>query len=256
MNIKLGLPLTYKKQPQFFDIENIGSDADSKNSVIEKILQQYQAKRVLDLTCGTGSQVLFLAKRGFEMTGADFSPDLLKLAKIKAKREGLKVKFIDGDMRNLRLGEFDAVITIANAIGHLTKTSFAKAIRNIGKNLKMGGIYIFDIFNLEAMTKAAVANLACCRRGKVGDTQMLNTQLSTLDKKSGILTSFDSYMTQKHADRPHSFNHKFALQLYSVGQLSEILSQNGFKVLEQREIDGSSFVATQSTTILTIAQKE
>jgi SAM-dependent methyltransferase len=47
---------------------------------------------------------------------------------------------------------FDAVITIFNAVGHLTKSGFEKAIRNIHRNLNAGGIYVFDILNLEAMT--------------------------------------------------------------------------------------------------------
>jgi hypothetical protein len=50
-------------------------------------------------------------------------------------------------MRTLKIGLFDAVITISNAVGHLTKAGFEKAMRSINKNLKEGGIYIFDIFN-------------------------------------------------------------------------------------------------------------
>ena len=74
----------------------------------------------------------------------------------------IDVKFIDGDMRTLKAGKFDAVITIFNAVGHLTKASFVKAMKNIHQNLKSGGIYVFDILNLEAMTDTVVSDLAYC----------------------------------------------------------------------------------------------
>ncbi len=252
---KLGLPLEYQKLPHYFDAWNISDDTDSKNSVIEKILKNHRVKTVLDLTCGTGSQVLFLAKRGYEIVGADFSPGLIKLARVKAKKEKLKLKFIDGDMRNLKVGKFDAVITIFNAVGHLTKSGFEQAMKNINQNLKEGGIYVFDIFNLEAMSDKNVANLACQVHKKIGDTQILASQFSTLAKKSGILTSYSSYMTQQKTAKPKSFNHQFSLQIYSAKQLEEMLLRNGFKILEQYEIDGSDFSKKKSPTILVVALK-
>ena len=134
-NKRLGLPLEYKKLPEFFDAHNIGDDTELKNSVIEKLLKKYSTKTALDLTCGTGSQVLFLAKRGYEVVGSDFSSDLLKIARKKAKEAKLNLRFIDGDMRTIKVGKFDAAITMFNAVGHLNKSGFEKAMRNISKNL-------------------------------------------------------------------------------------------------------------------------
>ena len=60
---ELGLPLEYRALPQFFDAHEISKDTEVKNQVIEQILQKYDVKSVLDLTCGTGSQVFFLEKQ-------------------------------------------------------------------------------------------------------------------------------------------------------------------------------------------------
>jgi len=78
---------------------------------------------------------------------------MLNVARHKAIQKNLDVKFIKGDMRDLRVGAFDAVITIFNAISHLTKADFIKSIRSIHKNLNAGGLYIFDIFNLFYLLK-------------------------------------------------------------------------------------------------------
>ena len=169
---KLGLPFEYQKLPEFFDSQNVCDDTDAKNNALEKLLKDHKVQTVLDMTCGTGSQVFYLAKRGYKVTGSDFSSALLEIARKKALTEKLDLSFIDGDMRTLQVGQFDAVITMFNAIGHLRKKDFEKTLKNIRKNLKDGGLYIFDIFNLEAMTDSAVIDFATHNQKKVGDTTL------------------------------------------------------------------------------------
>ncbi len=252
---RLGLPLEYKKLPQYFDAWNINENTEKTNEIIAKLLKSHNVKAVLDLTCGTGSQVFYLAKQGFNVTGVDVSSPLLDIARKRALKEKYDVKFIDGDMRTLKVGYFDAVITIFNAVGHLTKLGFAKAIRNIYKNLKERGIYIFDILNRDSMTEETVANLAYYVHKKIGSTQILATQCSTFDKANGVLTSYNSYLIQKKADRPERFYNKFSLQIYTAEELKALLAENGFEVLAQSALDSAEFIKDKSLNILTVARK-
>jgi len=252
---KLGLPLEYKKLSTYFDAWNINDSTSAKNAVIETLLKDQNVTTVLDLTCGTGSQVFFLEKLGYKITGADFSPALLEQARQRAHDESIDVVFIDGDMRTLKVGKFDAVITIFNAVGHLTKQGFIKAIRNIHRNLNDGGIYVFDILNLQAMTDQVVADFANYVHKKVGDTQILATQCSTLDRENGILVSYDSYFVQKNADVPQRFCHKFSLQIYTAQEIEEMLAVNGFEIVAQYGMNGEFFDKYTTETILTVARK-
>ncbi|HEV2524094.1 MAG TPA: class I SAM-dependent methyltransferase [Gammaproteobacteria bacterium] len=251
---KLGLPFEYQKNPEFFDALNIGDDTESKNSVIEKLLKVHKVKTVLDMTCGTGSQVFYLIKHGYEVTGSDFSPDLLQQARAKAKKAGLNVTFIDGDIRNVKVGKFDAVITIFSAVSHLSKDGFPKAIRNIGKNLKEGGIYIFDVSNLEAMTNTVVADPWYVHKRNV-DSQMCNVQFSIIDRDSGLVTNYDHCIIQKGKEKPTLSKSKFTSQIYTAEELDEILSANGFETISRYGLDGKSFVKDNTPNILTIARK-
>ncbi|HCU6011404.1 TPA: hypothetical protein OUZ74_000276 [Legionella pneumophila] len=54
---KLGLPLEYQQMPEYFDAHNISEQTEAKNALIEKLLKDQKVKTVLDMTCGTGSQV-------------------------------------------------------------------------------------------------------------------------------------------------------------------------------------------------------
>ena len=126
-----------------------------------------------------------------------------------------------------------------SAIGHLTKTGFEKTIRNIRHNLKDGGIYVFDILNLEAMTDLVVADLAYCVHKEINESQIFVVQCSTIDKENGRLSSYDNYTIQKNADKPENFNHKSSLQLYTAKELKEMLAKNGFEIIGQYGMDGS-----------------
>lgn len=253
---KLGLPPEYRKMPEYFDAYNINKDTDAKNAVIEKLLKEQKVKSVLDLTCGTGSQVFHLIKHGYQVTGADFSPALLDIARGKAKKAKIDVKFIDGDMRNIKVGKFDAVITIFNAIGHLTKTGFEKAMRNIHRNLNDGGIYIFDILNLEAMTDKFVADGSYHIHAKINDSQIHGVQCSTVNRITNRLTSYNYGITQKNAEKPKLSQSKCILQLYTAKELQEMLARNGFETIGQYGMDGLKFLKNKTTSILTIAKKQ
>jgi ubiquinone/menaquinone biosynthesis C-methylase UbiE len=190
------------------------------------------------------------------VTGADFSPDLLNQARNKAVREKLDINFIDGDMRSLQVGSFDAVITIDNAIGHLTKVDFEQAMCNIHKNLKDGGLYLFDILNLEAMTDEVVANLSWHLHKKINDSQVHVVQCQTIDRQNGYLTSYDNYTIQKNAEKPEMFSNIFSLKIYTAKELQEMLSSNGFDVIDQLSMDGSAFVNDKTISMLTVAKKK
>lgn len=68
---------------------------------------------VLDLGCGTGRHSVELAKRGFKVTGVDYSSGMLAVAEKKSRVENVKVTFVQADVRRLNIGEqFDFAICL------------------------------------------------------------------------------------------------------------------------------------------------
>jgi SAM-dependent methyltransferase len=67
---------------------------------------------VLDVGCGTGENLLYLAARGHEAWGLDFVPVAIERAKAKATERGIEATFIVGNALELKkLGrQFDTVI--------------------------------------------------------------------------------------------------------------------------------------------------
>jgi SAM-dependent methyltransferase len=247
----MSLPYDYNKLSEYYEVLE-GGKTDATNLFLGKLLKKYKAKKILDLTCGTGAQTLWLAKHGYDVVGADISPDMLKLAKENTKKANLKIKLYHGDMRTSRLGTFDAVITIFNAIGHLTKPDFEKAIRNIGINLKDDGIYIFDIFNLDFMKENFINYRFIDVATESNDTKFVRFNKNRLDGKNGVMIINQETFVQKGLEKPKVFKEQWTMQIYTPKQLKNILNKNGFEVLGQHSIDAFRL---KGNFVLTVARK-
>ncbi|MET3839951.1 class I SAM-dependent methyltransferase [Bradyrhizobium sp. OAE829] len=89
-----------------------GEDALSAIEVAE--LGDIRGKRVLHLQCHIGRDTLCLVRRGATVTGLDFSPAALEVARRLSDETGLKADFVEGTVDQapaLTPGPFDLVFT-------------------------------------------------------------------------------------------------------------------------------------------------
>ncbi len=224
------------------------------NQLIAKLLQHYGVQTVLDLSCGTGSQALWLTQCGYEVVGVDMNRKMLNIAKAKTQEQHLDIRFIEGDMRDIRVGEFDAVITIFNAIGHLTQQDFRRSLSNIRHQLHDRGLYIFDIFNLAYLLQDDhITRLTIDWQTLSGSRTTRDIQYSTVNAE-GILASYDLCFECIGDLEPTTSTYAQTLQIYTAQQIKALLYQHGFKVLQQCQIDGGP-LSKETERIVTIAIK-
>jgi SAM-dependent methyltransferase len=99
--------------------------------------------RILDFGCGGGWTSIFLALRGYQVTGQDIAPDMIDLALENRVRNGLtsdRVDFICGDFESLEgVGDFDGALFF-DCLHHADDE--ALAIRTAYAALKPGGLLI------------------------------------------------------------------------------------------------------------------
>ena len=105
-------------------------------------------RTVLDLACGTGSLTRELALRGYEMIGADQSPEMLAEAAEKNRGAApIEPIFLCQRMEKLDLyGTIDACVCCLDSVNYVTDPKkLARAFQRVHLFLMPGGLFLFDI---------------------------------------------------------------------------------------------------------------
>jgi len=235
------------------DLELGGGSGPIVIDVLDKLFKKYKVKTVLDMTCGTGAQTVELAKLGYKITGSDINKPMLDIAKRKSK--GLNIKYYFGDIRDSKYGKFDAIISMFNAIGHLSEKDFEKAINNISKNLKEKGLYVFDIFNLVYMNENFINYKFIDRAFELKDEKFVRFNKNKINFDKGILRINQEIYKQKGFEKPEIKKESWDMQIYSKERIEKMLLKNGFKVLSFLDLKGSKLNEKENLSILTVAKK-
>lgn len=136
---------------KFYD-QVMGDREKSSKDILDFIHEYFpDAKKVLELACGTGSVLKFLAKR-YEIHGLDLSKGMLKVAYEKVPG----AKLYHENMVDFTLDEkFDVILCVFDSINHILDfEDWKKLFTNVRDHLSPNGIFIFDINTQEKLIRA------------------------------------------------------------------------------------------------------
>ena len=140
--------MSYEVFADFYDALTDNVDYAVLSKTICSLLARYGLNRglLLDLGCGTGTLSVLLSKAGYEVVGADISPDMLAVAQEKAFAAGQDILFLCQDMTRLDLyGTLDAAVCTLDALNHLpSRAAVEETLRRVSLFLNPGGVFIFD----------------------------------------------------------------------------------------------------------------
>ena len=93
---------------------------------------------VLDVACGTGNATIPAAKAGARVTGLDFAPALLEIAREQAADAMVEIDFVEGDAQEMPFEDarFDAVVS---TFGHMFAPDHARTAAEMKRVLRPGG---------------------------------------------------------------------------------------------------------------------
>ena len=98
----------------FYDVEGFLNGRSTLMEIEKVKLGDLRGKKLLHLQCHFGMDTLSLARLGAQVTGVDFSPEAIKLAKSLNEKLGLDAEFICSNIYDLRQnlsGQYDIVYT-------------------------------------------------------------------------------------------------------------------------------------------------
>jgi len=105
--------------------------------------------KILDLCCGHGRHTIEFAKKGYKnIEGLDRSHYLIQRAKTAMNKEGLNIRFREGDARKLPYATdtFDAVLILGNSFGYFeTVRDDLRVLKEVSRVLKPWGKLLVDV---------------------------------------------------------------------------------------------------------------
>jgi glycine/sarcosine N-methyltransferase len=117
-----------------------------------------EGSRLLDCTCGIGTQALPLAALGYDVTATDISALSVERARAEAERRNLRLRFAVADVRRVDeviVGPFDSAISCDNALPHLlTDADLNRAIRSIRTCLRDGAVFLASIRDYDTLAES------------------------------------------------------------------------------------------------------
>lgn len=133
---------------------------------IKNNIEQLKKGTVLDLACGDGRNTIYLAKEGFDVTGADFSEEALERLAMFGKKEDVDVKTVVTDVDDkdeiLGLGKFDNII-----ISNFKPT--IEIFKTLHELLTQDGIIIFVTFNFRQAESSDFPRKFCLEENEFKD---------------------------------------------------------------------------------------
>jgi 2-polyprenyl-3-methyl-5-hydroxy-6-metoxy-1,4-benzoquinol methylase len=122
---------------------------------------EWMGRRILDLGCGTGGSMVWLAQRGYFVTGVDNAPLMVEIARAKLGQDDRHADYnlYSRDIRGLGsdLGTFDMVL----ALDVLNELNSLRDLETVFKDvyalLNPGKLFIFDLYTIQGLTETGTS---------------------------------------------------------------------------------------------------
>ena len=193
------------------------------------LIEKFGGKRdgvLLDLACGTGSLSEIFAQKGFRVTGADISPDMLAVAENKRVRSGSNIRYICQDMCELELGQpADVTVCALDSLNHLEGIEEVRTVfEKVYEYTSQGGLFIFDMNTLYKHHEVLADNTF------VFDEEEVYLVWQNFLEGDRVDISLDFFIPDEKG-RYRRFSEDFSETAYPADSISRLLRECGFEVL-------------------------
>ena len=216
---------------------------------IAESLQIPTGGALLDLACGYGRHAMELAAKNFKVTGLDLSLPLLIRAADAARRVGVNVNFIHGDMREMTFeNEFDGAYCMFTSFGYFDDDTNRKVAANLARAIKPGGKLLIDVVNRDYIVHDLPTRVWWQGDGCVVLEEVdFNYFSSRVQVQRSIIFEDGRQVEQE-----------ISIRAYSLHEIGKVLHHSGFRVTE---VSGGlslrgKFFGANSRQLIVVAEKK
>ncbi|WP_026550706.1 class I SAM-dependent methyltransferase [Arthrobacter sp. Br18] len=209
---------------QLYDSDNPdGADSDFFRSLADDL----DARKVVDLGCGTGLLTVTFSTAGRDVVGIDPSPAMLGAA--RARRGAENVSWVLGDSRDIGDAQADLVVMSGNVAQHITGKAWHQALRDIRNGLLPGGTLAFERRNplARAWEQWTRENTYGTRNTAIGELVEWY-EVTSVDRRGDVSFTSHNLLTASGGEKPEAITEHLTLSFLGREEVSADLEASGF----------------------------
>jgi ubiquinone/menaquinone biosynthesis C-methylase UbiE len=204
---------------------------DKEVARVIKATRTRPPSHVLDLACGVGRHSLAFARRGFAVTGLDYSSAYLRQARAASRKAKLPVSFVQGDMRHLREHfapkKFGLVVSLFNSFGYFAeRRDDMRMLREIFRVLQPGGALVLNTLHASGVAARLKKPL---QKGSEPLPKVFMIDKARYDKRKQE-TFCEWTIIDTRRPRARIWRQAFRQNVYSHAEMKRMLRAAGFRV--------------------------
>ncbi len=218
---------------------------DEAHFFIDNLIRKYQPEKdavMLDLACGKGRHSIYLANKGFDVTGLDLSEQSIAHA---SKSSHEKLNFYVHDMRRkFRSNYYDIIFNFFTSFGYFSKElDHHLTLDAISNGLQPKGIFVMDFINaIKAENNLVKA-----------ESKELNGIVFNIKRKveKGTIIKSISF-----SDKGKSYNFEERVRGFKLHEMARMFRKHNLELMDiYGDYDLTPFNAFDSSRMILIARK-
>src|SRR6266568_3183630 len=215
------------RNPSFYESIYAKPDATPAKMCV-RIFSKYLAiipSSILDIGCGTGSDLGFLVQSYPDCWGIDYYREMV----IFAREQYPRVHFEVGDMRSVRLGRtFDVILCLGSAFSYaLTNDDIENVLHTFSAHAHLGTLVILDIWNAMSFVGNKVFEDVPPIQLDTATFSATGKAIYSFDRKRQLLVRHRTWKISGQPDVEDSCQYR----LFFPAELTHLITEQDFHVV-------------------------
>lgn len=211
-----------------------GYDRTQEHEYWRSFAEKY-GKNVLIPFCALGESGAYMAERGFNVTGFDFTPEMIYEGKRRfGGTENLRL--LTGDVRDFRFDITPVDFCFTTDFGHIhSMEEIKRALLKINFHLRCGGCLVIETELPPRESMCTPLETFYPKEQVFKDKKVWKTGVTRLDAATARRYISQTVFIEDEGGSRQEFDHSFYLQIYSRDAWTSALKECGFEIKSEHK---------------------
>jgi SAM-dependent methyltransferase len=229
--------VVFEKYAKYYDLLYQDKDYKAESNYISSLIKKYnpKTKKILEFGSGSGIHGRLLADLGYQVSGIEKSKQMIDLGDKKSNLKETIATFSCslGDCRETFIGnDFDAVISLFHVLSYQSSNeSIIAMLNNAHKQLKIGGIFIFDYWYAPAVWNYRPT----LRVKKVENSELKITRIAEpecLEDINRVDVNYLTFIEDLSSGQISKIEETHKMRAFDINEITQFSNSAGFEKIE------------------------